>query len=213
MKRRDFFKVGSLAVTAAAIGTLPLEKVYSKTGSKNNFSLEIITDKQVKAIKLIEEFIRAHGLNSDIIKYSEYKLGKPESGDIILFRNSKLINYKKETGSICDSLRVIASELELPRIINDPVRIRFYTENDGETPKHFLVFHNDILINKIDASADNLNLKISGTRGDLTLNINGKKARVVQSSCTHQNCVNTGSISLANESIVCIPNNVVIIAE
>jgi hypothetical protein len=211
MKRRDFFKVGSLAVTAAAIGTLPLEKVYSKIGS--SFSLEIVTDKQVKAIKLIEEFLRANRLGSDTIKFSEYRLGSAESGDIVLFRNNKLINYKDDIDAISEGLRIIASQLELPRVISDPVRLRFYSDNDGEAAKHFLVFHNDKLVNKIDASEESLNLKVSGTKGELTLNVSGRKARVTQSTCTHKNCINTGSISLANESIVCIPNNIVIIAE
>jgi len=211
MKRRDFFKAGSIALTAAAIGALPLEKVYS--GTKNSFSLDIVTDKEVKAIKLIEEFLRVNKLNSDTLKYSEYKLGKAESGDILLFRNNKLINYKIDTDNMSKGLRIIASQLELPRVIDDPVWLRFYTENFGETAKQFLVFHKDILINKIDASADNLNLKINGTNGDLILNVSRLKARVLQSACAHKNCVNTGSISLANESIVCIPNNIVIIAE
>jgi len=211
MKRRDFLKTGSLAVTAAAAGALPLSKVYSKT--QNSFSLEIVTDKEVKAIKLIEEFIHVQGLNSDTIKYSEYRLGKAESGDIVLFRNSKLVNYKEGTDKISEGLKTIASELELPGIIDDPVRLRFYTDNDGEPAKHFLVFLNDVLINKIEASTDNLNLKINGTMGKLVLNISGRKARVAQSSCNHKNCVNSGSISLANENIVCIPNNIVIIAE
>jgi hypothetical protein len=211
MKRRDFFKVGSLAVTAAAIGTLPLDKVYSK--SRSGFSLEIVTDKEVKAIKLIEEFLRANKMGTETIKFSEYRLGSAESGDIVLFRNNKLVNYKDDSDTISEGLRIIASQLELPRVIDEPVRLRFYSDNEGEAAKHFLVFHNDMLVNKIDASEDSLNLKISGTKGDLMLNISGRKARVLKSSCTHKNCVNTGSISLANESIVCIPNNIVIIAE
>lgn len=211
MKRRDFLKTGSLAVTAAAIGSLPLGNIYSKTGS--SFSLEVITGNEEKAIKLIENFIKEQGLNSGIVKFSEYSIGNAESGDIVLLQNSKLINYKESTGKLSEGLRVIATELGLPGIVLEPVRLRFYSETENESAKHFLVFNGDMLVNKINASEENINLILNGNKGGLTLNIHGKKARVVKSACTHKNCINTGSISLAGESIVCIPNNILIIAE
>ena len=213
MKRRDFFKVSSLAIGAAAIGSIPLEKIYSKTSSSKYFSLEIVTDQEIKAIKLVEEFIRTNNLNWDTIKYSEFKLDKSESGDIVLFMNSKLVNYKSSSGKMAENLRSLARQLDLPRIVSEPVRLRFYTQNEGTPAQNFLVFHKDKLIHKINAGFENMNLKIAGTKGDLMLNVNGKKARVVQSSCTHKNCINTGSISLSNETIVCIPNQVLILAE
>lgn len=213
MKRREFFKVSSLAVSAAAIGSFPFEKVYSGTAGSKNFSLEIITDQEIKAIKLAEEFIKANNLNWDIVKFSQYKLDKAESGDIVLFLNSKLMNYKNSTSEIAERLKMAASQLELPRIISEPVRLRFYTENEGTPARNFLVYHKDKLIHNIDACSANMNLTVKGTKGDLILNVEGKKARIVQSSCTHKNCINTGSISLSNETIVCIPNQVVIFAE
>lgn len=211
MNRRDFFKAGTLAVTAAALGTFPIGKIYS--GTNDQFSLEFITGEADKAITLAEKFITSSGLGNGTIRFSEYKLGKPESGDIVLFRNSKLVNYKKGNDNINSELREIAAALTLPSIIENPVRIKFCSENEGETAKRFLVFNEGILVNTIDATANNLNLKISGSKGGLVLNVGGRKARVVQSACTHKNCLNSGSISFANENIVCIPNKIAIVAE
>lgn len=211
MNRRDFFKAGTFAVTAAALGTIPLSRIYS--GTKDQFSLELITGEADKAITLAEKFITSCGMGSGTIRFSEFKLGKPECGDIVLFRNSRLVDYKNGNGVISEELREIAAALSLPAVIKDPVRIKFCSESEDGTAKRFLVFNDGILINSIDSTEENLNLKLSGSKGGLILNVSGRKARVVQSACTHKNCVNSGSISFVNENIVCIPNKIAIVAE
>ena len=69
------------------------------------------------------------------------------------------------------------------------------------------------MVRKVSVSSGNQNIQINGSKGEMTVNVSGKKARVVSASCTHKNCVNSGSISLKGENIVCIPNEVHIIAE
>ncbi len=216
MDRRNFLKISTFAVGAAAITNLSagaLTRVIGKNLLEDRFSLELITDNSEKAIKLAENFISDLKLNQKIIKFSEYRLNKAESGDLVYLNNGKIVNYKTGSGDIKSELREIAGALDLPKIITNPVRLKFYTQPEEANPRNFLVFHKDNLIKRIDASASNLNFRINGTKGDVAININNKKARVTESSCTHKNCINSGSISLADESIVCIPNEVLIIGE
>jgi hypothetical protein len=216
MDRRNFLKISSFAIGAAALTNLSsgaISKVLGKNSRTDRFSLEMITDNEDKAIKLAENFISDLKLGKKIVKFSEYGLNKTENGDLVYLKNGKLLNYKTGLSDINWELRDIANELNLPRVITNPVRLRFYTQPEETTANSFLVFHKDKLVKRIDSSASNLNFKVRGTRGDVAINIDNGKARVTDSSCTHKNCIHSGSISIADESIVCIPNEVLILAE
>ncbi len=216
MDRRNFLKISTFAVGAAALTNLSagaLTKALAKNSHTNRFSLDLITDDEDKAIKLAENFISDLKINKKIVKFSEYGLNKTENGDLVYLKNGKLLNYKTGGNDVNLELKEIANELNLPRIISNPVRLRFYTQPEESTAHDFLVFHKDRLVKRIDSSASNLNFRINGTRGDVAISVNNKKARVTESSCTHKNCIHSGSISLADESIVCIPNEVLILAE
>jgi hypothetical protein len=57
---------------------------------------------------------------------------------------------------------------------------------------------------------DTFELTIPGYAGDSFLEISGGRARMVDSACPDKLCVRTGWISRPGESIVCLPNRVVI---
>lgn len=216
MNRRNFLKISSFAVGAAAITNLSagtITKALGKNMKSDRFSLELITSDEDKAIKLAENFIDGLNLNKKIVKFSDYRLNNTESADLVYIKNGKLLNYKTGSSDSRRELREIADELNLPRVITNPVRLKFYTQQEESNAKNFLVFHKDKLIRKVKASESNLNLRITGSKGEVVLNVNNRKARVTQASCRHKNCVNSGSISLADESIVCIPNEILILAE
>ena len=214
MNRRNFFRVSSLAAAAVTLGSFSNKNMlFAAQKNSSSFSLELITDKSSKAIKLAEDFLSGINTGNGTIKFSEYSLDNIESGDIVYFSDGKLVNYKNSASETSASLKEIAKELDLPKIINNPVRIKFSSDNTGNSAKNFLVFHKQKMIRKISSSESNINLAVNGSKSELTLNINSGKARVVKAGCTHKNCVNSGSISLANESIVCIPNEIHIIAE
>lgn len=214
MNRRNFFRVSSLAAAALTIGSIgnPV-KLFASSKTSSAFSLELITDNSSKAIKLAEEFLKSEYTGTGNIKFSEYSLENAESGDLVYFNEGRLVNYKTGFNNTSVSLKEIANELGLPKVINNPVRLRFSSDNTGAAAKNFLVFHKQKMIKKVSSGESNINLTINGTKSELTLNINSGKARVVRAGCTHKNCINSGSISLANESIVCIPNEIHIIAE
>lgn len=218
MNRRNFFKISSFAAGAIAftgIAGPAFNKLIAgtKKSTQDSFSIELITDDENKAIKLVEEVISTMKLNGETVKFSEFRLDKSEKGDILLIRNSKLINYKSGTGDTEKMLKVAADSLNLPRVIENPVRLRFYVDGGIAAAKNFLICRNDFVLKKIDAEAHNINFNVSGKRGDMTINVDRNKARIVLSSCTHKNCINTGSISLRGESIVCIPNEIQVLAE
>ena len=216
MNRRNFFKISSFAIGAAALSNVAgsaLTKVLAATNpSSDSFSLELITDNEDKAIDLAQDFMKNFN-SGGIIKFSEYSLDKAENADIVLVRGGKLVNYKTGGDDVRKQVAEIAKELKLPRIINNPVRIKF-TSSGGETAaSNFLIFHKERLVEKVSASTSNRNVLVIGSKGEMTVNVSGKKARVVQASCTHKNCINSGSISLSGENIVCIPNQVHVIAD
>ncbi len=221
MNRRSFFKISSFAIGAAALTNIAggaISKVLAAGKShvsSNDFSLELITGSgdEDKAIKLAEELIKGLNSGGGIINFSEYRIDKAESADIVLVQNGSIINYKNSSGDIQKSIGEIAKELNLPRIITNPVRLKFSSSGSGEAAGNFLIFHKESVVEKVSASSTNRNISVAGSRGEVIINISSKKARIVQSSCTHKNCINSGSISLSGENIVCIPNEVHVIAE
>ena len=217
MNRRNFFKISSFAIGAAALSNVAgsaLTKVMAAANpSSDSFSLELITDNEDKAIDLAQSFMKDLNGSGGVIKFSEYRLDKAESADIVLVRGGKLVNYKTGSDDVRRQVAEIAKELELPRIINNPVRIKFTSSGSETAAINFLIFHKERLVEKVTASTSNRNVLVMGSKGEMTVNVSGKKARVVQASCTHKNCVNSGSISLSGENIVCIPNQVHIIAD
>lgn len=217
MKRRDFLKKSSLAVSAitlTGITASDFSNLFAKT-KKNpgSFSLEIITDKPTEALKLSEEFFRSNSFDNAIIKFSEYPVEGEVFGDIVFVNNGKLINYKKGHENINIDIRSIAETLSLPKKISRPSRLKFYLSENNSPAEKFLVFHQNVLVRTIKSDSEILNLKLNGTIGDLFLKIENKKATVTDSSCTHKTCVNSGSIANPGESIVCIPNELLILCE
>lgn len=217
MDRRDFLKKSALGlstVAATGISGINLTNLYAKakTGYQS-FSLEIITDQSALAIKLSQEFFRKNELDYAIIKFSEYPVEGEMFGDIVFINNGNLVNYKSGYGSVAKSIRHIADLLSLPKKISYPSRLRFHLSENNIPAEKFLIFHKNTLIKEIKADGKNMNLDLNGSKGNMLLNIENNKARVIRSSCTHKTCVNSGSINQTGESIVCIPNELVIFCE
>ncbi len=217
MNRRDFFKKSSMSLSAAALAGITagsFRDLYSKqVKNSKNFSFEIITDKPDEAIKLSEDFFKKYSYNDQVINFSEYPVTGNISGDIVFINDGKLINYKKGTDQINKDISQIAGALSLPQVISNPSRLRFYVTENKYPAEKFLVFHKNILIRSISSNDKNSTLTIEGTKGNVLLNIENNKARVISSSCTHKTCINSGSIAFPGESIVCIPNELMILCE
>lgn len=158
--------------------------------------------------KLIKEAYPGAGK----IMFREYSIAGTHTGDIVYVKNNRLLNYKSGTNEISSELRVIAKELELPKKLENPACISFYTQNDNAADR-FLVFHKDILIQKIEPSISRKTYTVRGSKGNIVIETSNNKARVIESSCTHKTCMSMKSIGRSSEYIVCIPNEVQIIGE
>ena len=216
MNRREFFKKSSLAISVIAVSGASaggLNKILAKSKTAEHFSFEIITDKPVKAIKLAEEFFMSNSLDNKIIRFSQYPVEGELFGDIAFVHKGKLLNYKNGSEILNVSLRSLAASLDLPKKVSNPSRLKFFTAEDSIKAERFLVFHKGVLVKNIIADGDTFNIDIQGTKGNVRVNFVNNKASVIQSNCTHKTCINSGSISLSGESIVCIPNEVLIIGE
>lgn len=135
------------------------------------------------------------------------------SGDIVFIKDGKLLNYKEGKDQLNKDIRLIAGALSLPQVLINPSRLRFYVSENTIPAEKFLVFHKNVLIRSISSKDKNQVLSIEGTKGNVLLNIENKKVRVISSSCTHKTCINSGSITFPGESIVCIPNELMILCE
>ncbi len=181
--------------------------------NSKSFSFEIITDRPDEAIKLSEEFFKKSYFNDPVIKFSEYPATGKLSGDIVFIKDGKLINYKEGKDQLNKEIRLIAGALSLPQVLINPSRLRFYASENTYPAEKFLVFHKNILVKSIIAKDKNTVLNIEGTKGNVMLNIENNKVRVISSTCTHKTCINSGSIAFPGESIVCIPNELMILCE
>jgi len=144
--------------------------------------------------------------------FREYSIAGTHTGDIVYVKNNRLVNYKSGTSGITSELREIAKELELPRKLENPACIRFYTQKE-DTASKFLVFHKNILIQSIEPSISRKTYIVSGSKGNLVIETSNNKAKVIESSCAHKTCMSMKSIGRSSEYIVCIPNEVQIVGE
>lgn len=70
-----------------------------------------------------------------------------------------------------------------------------------------LIYKNNILIKQVELKEDaNFNLGQSG----ISLEIKDSAVKVLSADCPHKTCVNRGVIRYPGESIICVPNQIII---
>lgn len=75
--------------------------------------------------------------------------------------------------------------------------------------KQALVYHDGILVKTIDLSID-ANYVVDGDNGDVLINVRGGKVKVESENSPLHLCSRQGYIDNTYESIVCLPNKIVI---
>lgn len=72
-----------------------------------------------------------------------------------------------------------------------------------------LVYYDNEIVLEIDLSIDD-EYTVSGKVSDIVILVDDKKLSVIDSKCADRICINQGSISKANQTITCLPNQIYI---
>jgi hypothetical protein len=216
MNRRNFIKTGTMLLALPAISKITgfgSSKLYAAPIISKKFTIEMITDNADKAIPMVEKLINDNFLSAGLIKYSEFTIDGAQNGDIIYFENGKLINYKSAEDGVSKRLREISNKLNLPKAVDNPLKIRFSSTAPSASAEKYLVIRNGTIIDEITPGITSRRIEIKGANGNLSLLARDNTLRVAKSSCRHKTCIESGSISKSGEYIVCIPNEIVIMAQ
>jgi hypothetical protein len=211
MKRREFLKYGSLFLPATALmGVINpfTNKIFAAVKPGSSFSLSIITDQPSRTIHAIEQDINNSKYKRNTLQFTEYKLPGRHVGDIAYVRSQELIDYRKGTDKFSQALHESANSLSLPRILDDPVLLRFSSEQNLLKPGSVNIYRGDVLINQLPLDKDVENFRINGLKGDVDIKIKNKYVRIISASCKHKTCMNMEPISKPGENLICIPNQI-----
>jgi len=85
----------------------------------------------------------------------------------------------------------------------------FLFDLSRDIERYVVIYVDGNEINKIKLP-QNIKFDFNGKEGPIKLEINGRKARVLDSSCPNKVCVNSGWINKNGESIICLPNRATI---
>ena len=211
MKRRDFLKYSSLIFPAtAAMGMIGpfTNKVFAASNNSGPFSLSIITDEPSRTIHTIEQAIKNSEYGKSTLQFTEYLLKGRHIGDIAYIKSQTLVDYHKGYDEFSLLLDDSAKSLLFPRTLNDPVLLRFSSQQHVLEPGSLNIFRGDALINQLSLDSDVENYRIEGLKGHVNIRIKNKSVNIVSATCKHKTCMNMEPISKAGENLVCIPNQI-----
>ena len=101
-----------------------------------------------------------------------------------------------------------ANSLSLPRIVDDPVLLRFSSEQNLLEPGSVNIFSGNALINQLSLDIDNDRYRVEGLKGYVDIRIKNKSVSIVSASCKHKTCMNMEPIRKPGENLICIPNQI-----
>ena len=211
MKRREFLKYSSLILPAtAAIGMINpfTKKVFAASRNNDSFSLSVITNQPSRTIHLIEQAIKNSGLGKSNLQFSEYSLKGRHVGDIAYVKSQTLIDYHKKADEfsalLCDS----ANSLSLPQVFDDPVLLKFSSEQNRKEPGSIHIFRGQTLVDNLSLDDDKELHRIKGLKGHVDIQIKNKAVKITSATCKHKTCMNMEPISKPGENLICIPNQI-----
>ena len=83
---------------------------------------------------------------------------------------------------------------------------RFINKQQANTA---IVYHGSEIVLKIDLNIDNEYI-VNGDNGDVVIKVLDKKIKVLQENSPYHLCSKQGYISNSGESIICLPNRIII---
>jgi hypothetical protein len=112
------------------------------------------------------------------------------------------INFRKVTRSEIISIAVV--------LLFSIAAILWTWSGDSKSDKHgsrVAVHHQGKLLQRVSLEEDTI---VGLPNGAMKIELKDSRVRVAWSNCPNQLCVNTGWIKTAGETIVCVPNEVLI---
>jgi len=200
------FATAGLFVASSAIKSLAKESI-----SETQFSIEAFVNDSDKAVARIERFIKNNIKTKYTIKYSEYPYSTATNGDIVFILNNNLVDIINPKDTIAYEVAEIRKSLSLPGYIENPIRIRVYTENTAPLSKVFVAQKGKVISELSVGKNDEYTYY--GKSGKLILEANENKFAVKTSECKHQICSRMGKVEKAGDYIACIPNEIQIFSE
>jgi len=211
MKRREFLKYSSLIIPASAvIGTINpfTKKIFAAEKNNKSFSLSVITDQPSKTIHLIEQVIKYSKYGKDNLQFTEYSLRDGHIGDIAYVKSQSLIDYHKATDEFSQSLCESANSLSLPKIMHDPVMLRFSSYQTLLEPDKVNIFRGDTLVSQLSLNKDLEHYRVEGLKGYIDVRVKEKSVKIISATCKHKTCMNMEPISKPGQNLICIPNQI-----
>jgi hypothetical protein len=211
MKRRDFLKYSSLVLPAtAAMGLINpfTKKVFAGVKKNESFSLSVITDKPSRTIHTIEQVIKNSEYGKNALQFTEYQLQGRHVGDIAYTKSQTLIDYHKGKDEFSMLLDESANSLSLPKILDNPMLLRFSSEQNSLQPGGINIFRGNSLIKQLSLNNDVEHLRVEGLKGHVDIKIKNKTVSITSATCKHKTCMNMNPISKPGENLVCVPNQI-----
>ena len=211
MKRREFLKYSSLILPATAvIGTINpfTKKIFAAEKNNDSFSLSVITDQPSRTIHLIEQAIKNSKYGKDGLQFTEYSLSGRHIGDIAYVKSQSLIDYHKATDEFSQSLSESANSLSLPKLMDDPVLLRFSSNQTLLEPDKINIFRGEALVNQLSLNNDLEHFRVEGLKGHVDVQVKYKSVKIISATCKHKTCMNMEPISKPGQNLICIPNQI-----
>jgi len=211
MDRRNFLKTSSKLVAAGALLPSAVKAVFSKSGTEESFSLEVITDNADKASAMLEALAKNGNLGTTDLKFTEYPIAGDVVGDIVFVKNGRLFDFTNSSDAISLGLKEVRKSLNLPALISNPVRVRLYRKTYQDMSKVFVMRKGEI-IKQVDFNSYGA-FSLNGKSGLTKIDVSVSGIRVLDSECRHKICRQMKTISKSGDFITCIPNEIHIFAE
>lgn len=215
MNRREFIKKGSLYFSGAFVTGMGLlnTRAFAGTSRGINFSIDVVTHRPDLAIRKIDRLLSRVSLGNHRINFAEYQLPGNHIGDIAFVKSKQLIDFYKNDDPFSVALQETAKALALPKSLENPTLLRFFSDTGGSIPKRVNIFRGNLLINQLSIRKNTAAHRVSGDRGHLDISVNDGYVKIVSASCKHKTCMDLGAIHRPGQSLVCIPNRLSVVIE
>ena len=214
MNRREFLKSSFFLSGAMIAGSGLLNKVaFADIVTKTVFSIDVVTDKPELAIQKIDPLIRSSFPKNHRIDFMQYQLSGNHTGDIAFVKSRELIDFYKTDDRFSNRLRETAKELSLPRSLENPTLLRFFSGAGAAAARNVSVFSGNVLVRQLSIRNNTTAHRLTGERGHIDVAVKDGSVKIVSASCKHKTCMKLGAISRPGQSLVCIPNRLRVVIE